>query len=226
VSRGTTYSEAAFDGTKTIEGVTALLVTGTRAEIFKVWKSGELPLVIDPRASMIRELQPDVVIDATMAKGNNGTTINDAPLVIGMGPGFYAGRDVHIIIETNHSNNLGRVITEGEAENDTGTPVALGGLTKERVIWAPRKGTFTTNRRIGDKLAIGDVIGKIERLPLRAPVDGILRGLIRDGVSVTEGTKMIEIDPINDETVCYIIRDKMRAIAGGVLEAIMMEFNI
>ncbi|MDP8213713.1 MAG: selenium-dependent molybdenum cofactor biosynthesis protein YqeB [Candidatus Euphemobacter frigidus] len=226
VSRGTSFSEAVFDGVKTIEGVTAELVSVSPEEISRVWRQGNIAIVIDPEASVKEEIKPDVLVDATMAKQNVGTGITDAHLVIGMGPGFYAGRDVHIVVETNHSNNLGRAILKGEAERDTGTPVAIGGLTKERVIWAPQKGIFTTNRHIGDSVVAHQVLGRIGDRPLPAPVSGILRGLMRDGVMVPRNAKLVEVDPINDKDVCYVIRDKMRAIAGGILEAIMLKLDV
>jgi len=226
VSRGTTFSEAVFDGTKVIEGVRAELVSSSPEEIYKVWRQGNIPIVIDPEVSVKEKIQLDVLVDATMAKRNTGTKITDAPLVIGMGSGFYAGKDVHMVVETNHSNNLGGVILDGGAEEDTGTPVAIGGLTRERVIWAPRSGIFTTDKQIGDSVVVHQIVGQIGDLPLEAPISGILRGLMRDGVRVPKGIKLIEIDPISDKAICYVIRDKMRAIAGGVLEAILLKFNI
>jgi len=225
VSRGTTFSEAVFDGVKTLMGVRAEFVSTSPEEIYRVWQQGNIPIVIDPEASIKEKIKPDVLVDAIMAKRNIGTKTTDAPLVIGIGPGFYAGRDVHIVVETNHSSNLGRVILEGEAEKDTGIPVAIGGLTKERVIWAPQAGVFTTNLEIGDSVATHQTIGWVGDLPLEAPVSGVLRGLIRSGVRVSKGDKLIEIDPVNDKAICYAIRDKMRAIAGGVLEAILIKFN-
>ena len=135
------------------------------------------------------------------------------------------GRDVHIVVESNHSRNLGRVILEGEAEKNTGIPVAVGGLTKERVSWAPQAGIFTTDREIGDSVVAHQIVGRVGDLPLEAPLDGILRGLMRDGVKIPKNAKLAEVDPINDRTVCFVIRDRVRAIGGGVLEAIMLRFD-
>lgn len=222
VSRGTAFSEAVFDGVKTIEGVTAELASASPEDINRAWSQGNIPVVIDPVASVREQLKPDVLVDATMAKRNTGTKITDAPLVIGAGPGFCAGSDVHIVVETNHSNNLGRLIREGEAEPNTGVPVDIGGLTKERVIWAPQAGIFTSSQEIGNTVVAHQTIGWVGNSPLAAPISGILRGLIRSGVSVSKGDKLIEVDPVNDRAVCYTIRDKVRVVAGGVLEAIMM----
>ncbi|MCD5417113.1 EF2563 family selenium-dependent molybdenum hydroxylase system protein [Candidatus Bipolaricaulota bacterium] len=225
VSRGTSFCEAVFDGKKTIEGVTAELVVLSRKQIHRVWQDGNIPIVVDPETSIKEKLKPDVLIDAVMAKLNTQVKINDAPLVIGLGPGFYAGRDVDIVVETNHSNNLGRIITAGKAEENTGIPIAINGLAQERVIWAPRTGIFTTNRKIGDRVDANQIVGQVENRPLKAPISGMLRGLLRSGVEVAKNAKLIEVDPINDRAVCYLIRDKMRTISGGVLEAIMRKFN-
>jgi xanthine dehydrogenase accessory factor len=219
VCRGTAFSEAVFDGIKTIEWVTAELVPAS--QIYGVWSRGNIPLVVDPDASVREQLRPDVVVDAIMAKRNTGTRITDAPLVIGLGPGFCAGRDVHVMVETSNSPNLGKVILEGESEPNTGTPVAIGGLTTERVVWAPQAGVFTSRREIGDRVVANQTIAWVDDLPLVAPISGILRGLLRSGVRVAEGDKLIEVDPVNDRHICDAIRDKVRVVADGVLEAIM-----
>ena len=223
VSRGTTFSEAVFDGVKTIMGVRAELVPARQEEIYRVWQQGSIPILIDPEASIKERIKPDVLVDAIMAKRKTDTKITDAPLVIGVGPGFYAGRDVHIVVESNHSRNLGGVILEGEAEKNTGIPVAIGGLTKERVVWSPQAGIFTSNREIGDSVVAGEVIGQVGDRPLEAPISGMLRGLIRSGVSVAKGSKLIEVDPVHDRITCNYITAKMLAIGEGVLKAIMLK---
>ena len=226
VCRGVCYSEAVFDGFKTIEGVTAELVGLSQEEIQKVWQEGKIPVVVDPPASIKEMLHFDVLIDATMLKRKTDTTIHDAPLVIGMGTGFHAGTDAHLVVETNNTNNMGMVLTEGEAEENTGIPLAVGGLTAERVLWAEKAGVVTSDREIGETAQAGQVIGTLDEIQLKAPLDGIIRGLLRNGVHVNKGAKLVEIDPVNDSSVCYIIRDKMRAIAGGALEAIMYIYNV
>ena len=225
VSRGVTFSEAVFDGIKIIMGVKAELVSALPKDIYRVWQQGNIPIVVDPETSIKEKIKPEVLVDAIMAKRNSGTKISDAPLVIGVGPGFYAGRDVHMVVESNHSSNLGRVILEGKAEKNTGIPVAVGGLTKERVIWAPKAGVFTSNREIGDSVVAGEVVGWVGDLSLKAPISGMLRGLIRSGVGVSKGSKLIEVDPLNDKAICNIITDKMRRIGEGALQAIMLKFN-
>ncbi len=225
VSRGTTFSEAVFDGVKTIMGVRAELVPARQEEIYHIWQQGNIPIMIDPEASIKEKIKPGVLVDAIMAKRKTDTKITDAPLVIGVGPGFYAGRDVHIVVESNHSHNLGRVILEGEAEKNTGIPVTIGGLAKERVVWSPQAGIFTSNREIGDSVVAGEVIGQVGDRPLEAPIGGMLRGLIRSGVRVTKGSKLIEVDHVHDRAICNFITDKMRAIGDGVLRAIMLKFS-
>jgi xanthine dehydrogenase accessory factor len=224
VSRGTTYSEAVFDGSKTIEGVTAELAAP--GETAAVWARGNIPVLIDPWLKCRDGMKPDILVDATMTKLPTTTRITDAPLVIGIGAGFYIGRDAHLVVESNNSVSLGRVLLEGEAEGNTGVPVAIDNLTRERVVWAPVSGVFSTDKKIGDAVIAGETVGHIEGRPIAAPLRGMLRGLIRSGVAVPEQAKIIEVDPINDPSVCYIIRDRMRSIAGGVLEAIMLKMNV
>lgn len=226
VSRGTAFSEAIFDGSKTIMGVTTELASASLEEINRVWQRGNISIVVDQEAAIKEKIKPDVLVDAIMAKRSTDTKITDAPLVIALGPGFYASRDVHIVIETNHSRNLGGIILEGEAENDTGIPVEIGELTKGRVIWAPRSGIFASDKKIGDSVVAGEIIGQIGHLPVRAPISGMLRGLLRSQVRVSKGAKLIEVDSVNDKAICNFITHKMWIIGEGVLKAVMMRFNI
>ncbi|MFC2019559.1 selenium-dependent molybdenum cofactor biosynthesis protein YqeB [Chloroflexota bacterium] len=220
VSRGTAFSEAVFDGVKEIMGIRAELVEAKETAVYRAWQRGNIALVIDPQARIKDRIKPDVLIDAIMAKRNTGTGTGDAPLVIGVGPGFYAGRDVHIVVESNHSPNLGRVILEGEAEPDSRIPVPIGGLAEERVIWSPEAGVFTSSKEIGDSVSAGEVIGCVGDRPLSAPMSGMLRGLLKNQVNVVKGSKLIEVDPVHDRVICNLITSKMTAIGEGVLKAI------
>lgn len=221
IHRETCFSEAVYEGEKEAEGVIAKLISSPE-QVFEVWKEGKIPLIVDPQAAIKDFLHPDVVVDAIMAKRNLGTKITDAPLVIGLGPGFMVGRDVHLIVETNNSENLGQVITEGEAEPDTGIPVAISSLTFERILRSPKEGNFHPVKEIGDLIRHGDIVAWVEGEPVIAQTSGVLCALLRDGMKVSSGTKLGEIDPQGNPELCSIIRDKMRIIARGVLEAIMM----
>jgi len=226
VSRANSFSDAVFDGTKTVCGVTAEKVSANLRNIEGTWEKGYIPLVIDADAEVKKLLHPDILIDAIMAKKPTGTSINDAPLVIGIGPGLHAGRDVHIVVETNDSNgNAGKLIYDGEAENNTGTPVEVGGFKTERVIWAPGDGVFTTGIQIGHSVKTGEIVGLVNDIPLRAQINGKLRGFIRNGTIVTTGVKLIEIDPIFDENVFGLIRSKIWTVSGAVVEAIKHNFR-
>jgi len=224
VSRGVAFCEAIYDGEKEVEGVVAKLISSAE-DILPTWAENKLPIIVDPQAVVKNLLRPDVIIDAIMAKRNLGTNINDAPLVIGLGPGFYAGKDVHMVIETNNSENLGNVILTGEAEPNTGVPLSMGGLTKERVLYPQARGLFHPVRELGDLVAAGDTVAWVNNHPVKAKMSGVLRALLRDGLEVNEKTKLGEIDSSGDRKACYTIRPRMRAIAGGVLEAILMHFN-
>jgi xanthine dehydrogenase accessory factor len=225
VSRGTCFSEAVYETNKIIEGITAERTLPSIEQIYRVWRNGNIPVVVDPELSVKPLIKPDVLVNAMMLNRETSTKITDAPLVIGIGPGFTAGGDVHLVVESNNSHNLGKVLVEGEAENIESL-AEKDSPAKERVIWAQEAGVFTTEKNFGDAVLADDIIGKLNDIPLKAPVSGILRGLLRNEVKVLANAKLVEIDSENDKSVCFIIRDKMRAIAGGVLEAIMMSLNL
>ncbi len=205
----------------------------SRSAIEAVLEAGEVPLLIDPTGESIALLKPDVVVDAIIAKRNLGTTIDMAPLVIGVGPGFTAGNDVHLVIESMRGHNLARIITDGMAQPNTGVPGNIAGFTSERVIHAPAAGYIHDVRKIGDIVQKGDEIARIypdkgsfdnelsEYVPVNATITGIIRGLIREGYYFKKGFKIADIDPRESElTNCFTISDKARSIAGSVLEAV------
>lgn len=224
VRRQVAFCEAVHHGSKEVEGVLARLVSSPD-EIETTWRDGNIPLMVDPETRVKAIIKPDVLIDAIIAKENTGVNITDAPLVIGLGIGFYAGRDVHIVIETNRGHNLGRVISSGEAEADTGTPGIIGGYSRERVFRAPEAGQFKTSRAIGELIKAGDIVAMVGDSPVKVEIDGIIRGLLSDGTNVYKGMKAGDVDPRGKKEYCYTISDKGRAIAGGVLEAILSFFN-
>lgn len=224
VRRGVSFCEAVFEGRNEIEGLVGRRVSG-RDEILLCWQNGEVPLLIDPGCAIRKVLSPDVLVDAILAKRNTGTALGDAPLVIGLGPGFCAGRDVHFVIETNRGHRLGRVIEAGEAEPDTGIPGDIGGYTWERVLRAPVGGRFLGRKRIGERVEKGEVVAEVEGVLLKATISGVLRGILHDGLTVTPKMKVGDVDPRADRESCLTVSDKARAIAGGVLEAILMKYN-
>lgn len=224
VRRAVSFCEAIYDGEKTVEGLTAVRVN-VPGEIFPLWEKGLVPILVDPTASIRAFMDPDVLVDAILAKRNTGTDLGDAPLVIGLGPGFRAGRDVHLVVETQRGHDLGRVIAEGEAEADTGLPAEIGGYSGERVLRSPADGTFMAVRAIGDAVISGEIVGRVAGFLVQARISGVLRGLIREGIEVQSGMKLGDIDPRARREACYTISDKARAIAGGVLEAILMRLE-
>lgn len=260
IRRQVSFCEAVYDGSAVVEGVTARLVPAladaeTDTETYSgendtpaahivsekwdssaieaVLEAGEVPLLIDQKGESIALLKPDVVVDAIIAKKNLGTTIDMAPLVIGVGPGFTAGQDVHLVIESMRGHNLACIITDGMAQPNTGVPGNIAGFTSERVIHAPAAGYIHDVRKIGDIVQKGDEIARIypdkesydnalsEYVPVNATITGIIRGLIREGYYFRKGFKIADIDPRESEiTNCFTISDKARSIAGSVLEAV------
>ena len=225
VRREVSFCEAIYEGEKEVEGVRAKLISRPE-EIHSVWQEEKIPVLVDPDGEKTRRfIKPDVLVDAIVAKKNLGTHIKKAPLVIGLGPGFCAEKDVHIVIETNRGHDLGRLILKGTAEPDTGIPGNIGGYTVERVLRTMKRGVFHPQKGIGDRVNKGLVVAVVDDFPVMAKISGIVRGLIREGVEVKKGMKVGDIDPRGKRESCFTISDKARAIGGGVLEAILYWFN-
>ena len=223
IRRDVSFCEAVHHGTKEVEGVTARAVA-SRAEIPRAWEDGVIPVLIDPEGESARTLRPHVIVDAILAKRNTGTRKEQAPLVIGIGPGFHAGEDVHVVIESLRGHNLGRVIYRGPAEPNTGIPGNIGGQTEHRVLRAPADGLFRPVKRIGDMVGPGDTVAFVREAPLTTPIAGVLRGILREGVEVNRGLKVGDVDPRGKVDNCFTISEKARALGGGVLEAILAHF--
>jgi xanthine dehydrogenase accessory factor len=224
VRRAVSFCEAVHDGHQIVEGVKAKRADSSD-DIRTCWKKESVAVCIDPEWKLLAKFRPDVVIDAILAKKNLGTAMVEAPLVIGLGPGFAAGQDVHLVIETNRGHHLGRIITEGRAEPNTAVPGSINGYTQERVLRAPCEGEFKAAYSIGDSVKKGELIGTVAADPVRAQIDGVLRGLIRSFTHVRAGLKIGDIDPRGDARYCHTISDKARAISGSVLEAILRVLN-
>ena len=224
IRREVAFCEAVFDGQKEVEGLNAERGTGLN-DIPQIWERGKIPVVIDPECTLRKTLRPDVLVDAIIAKKNTGTRLEDAPLVIALGPGFDAGKDVHCVIETHRGHNLGRVIESGGAEPNTGLAGEIGGYTWERVIRAPASGRVKGKKRIGDRVEVSDMILEVNGVPASSKIRGVLRGILRDGLTVDEGVKAADVDPRGIREHCFTISEKARAIGGGVLEAILRWYN-
>jgi len=219
VRRTVAFSEAIFNGIQEVEGVKASYVSDIE-EIPKVWREGKIAVIIDPEWNIIKALKPYVVVDAIMAKRNLGTSKKEAPIVIGVGPGFSAPEIVHAAVESNRGHNLGRVYYKGGTQAHTGIPGAVMGHTTDRVLRAPHKGIVRHVKSIGDLVKKGETLMFVDNTPIVAPFDGVLRGLIRE-IAVEKNEKIGDVDPAGIAEYCYAITEKARAIGGGVLEAIM-----
>ncbi len=234
IRRQVSFSEAVYDGTATVEGVTAeRIASADRASVNHVLEEGRVPLLVDPEGSSIPLLKPDIVVDAIIAKKNLGTAKEMAPLVIGVGPGFTAGEDVDLVVESMRGHNLARIFTTGSALPNTGIPGNIGGFTKERVLHAEAAGYMKNIRQIGDIVEKGEEIARIYEkmtedgtfsgsyVSVEASISGIIRGLIREGYHFQKGFKIADIDPRESELAnCFTISDKARSIGGSVLEAV------
>jgi len=224
VRRTVSLSDAVYEGEATVEDMTARLARN-RSDILKALDERVIPVIVDPEAKIVMEMAPFAVIDAIIAKRNIGTRKDDAGFVVGLGPGFTAGHDVHAVVETKRGHTLGRVIWKGSAIPNTGIPGEVKGFGSARVIRASGPGVFKGALSIGTHVEEGDVVAHVGDAPVPAPISGMLRGLLHDGVTVQKGLKSGDVDPRDVQESCFSISDKALAIGGGVLEAVLMEIN-
>lgn len=220
VRRTVAFSEAIRLGSTVVEDVRAERAENTD-EVRDCLARGVIPVLADPEAEIIKILKPEVVVDAILAKRNTGTTPDDAKLVIGVGPGFTAGKDCHAVIETKRGHTLGRVIKKGSAIPNTGVPGNVGGQTIRRLIKAPADGSFHPEKKIGELVKEGERVANVDGVPVYALTDGKIRGMLQDGVPVTKGLKSGDVDPRGASVDHMTVSDKALSIGGGVLEAIL-----
>lgn len=218
------FARAIYEGKVMVEEIEAILISSwEKAE--DIIKQEKIPVLIDPEGSCIEKLSPAVLVDAILAKRNLGTSKDQAPLVIGLGPGFTAGEDVDVVIETKRGHYLGRVYYQGQALSDTGVPGEVGGESKRRLLRAPAEGKIVPLHQIGDLVKAGEVIAEVEGVPLKAEISGVLRGLIYPQSWVARGMKVGDIDPRGVREYCFTVSDKARSLGGAVLEVIIAYLN-
>ena len=220
IRRTVAFSNAIVHGETTVEGLRAVRAENA-AEAKKLLREGSLPVLADPECACREELAPDALVDAILAKRNLGTKIDDAPIVVGVGPGFTAGEDCHAVVETMRGHTLGRVIYRGSALPNTNIPGLIGGYAGERVLRAPAEGIFCQKLEIGAVVRAGDIAGEVAGQPMRCTIDGVLRGILADGTPVFRGMKAGDVDPRCKPEYCTTASDKALAVGGGVLEAVL-----
>ena len=220
IRRTVCFSQAIVLGETTVEGVRAVRAD-TASQALERLAEGAVPVLPDPALTCLTSLRPDALVDAILAKKNLGTHITDAPVVVGVGPGFTAGTDCHAVVETMRGHTLGRVIYDGAALPNTNIPGLIGGYAGERVLRAPADGVFHQILNIGDEVKAGDIAGEVDGQPMRCTIGGVLRGLLADGTPVHKGMKSGDVDPRCRPEYCATASDKALAVGGGVLEAIL-----
>lgn len=224
IRRTVAFAEVIYTKDHTVEGITATLAQSLD-EVTDILNQGKIAVLVDPQWISIKALKPIAIVDAILAKKNLGTNLKEAPIVIGLGPGFLVGKDVHAIIETKRGHQLGKVISFGSAIPDTGIPGDIGGYSKERIVRSPSEGIFKGKKEIGDIVVKGDLIATIGNSPIYASISGILRGLLHNDLYITKGFKVGDIDPRDVKDHCFTISDKARSVGGGVLEALLHFLN-
>jgi len=218
IRRTVAFASALYDARITVEGAQAERIMYVDEALY-TWQRNSIPVIADAVGRALDILHPEVVVDAIMAKRNLVTRITDAPVVIALGPGFTAGVDCHAVIETQRGHDLGRVILSGSAAINTGVPGNIGGADEQRIVRAPRDGTLFGRKAIGDVVQPGDILAQVDAEIVRAQINGVLRGLLHDGLRVSSGMKIGDIDPRAELRYCFSISDKALAVGGGVVEA-------
>lgn len=220
VRRTVAFSRAVYEKEATVEGVRAVFCHSMQ-EIAKAHAEHAVAVVVDRENILEKEYKPDVLVDAIIAKRNIATSIEDASIVIGVGPGFVANKDCHAVIETKRGHDLGRMLLEGSAIPNTGIPGEIGGYSLERLLKSKNAGVFRAAKQIGDAVQKGDTVAYVGETAVLAQIDGVVRGMLQGGITVSENFKLGDIDPRAKVEHCYSVSDKARAIGGGVLEAIL-----
>jgi xanthine dehydrogenase accessory factor len=220
VRRTVAFGEAVYEGEVVVEGIRARRVDDVAAARSAI-AAGVIPVLVDPETRCLADFAPAVLVDAVMAKANTGTRPTDAAVVVALGPGFIAGVDCHVVVETNRGHRLGRAIYAGSAEPDTGEPGLVGGMTHQRILRSPAAGVVATCAAIGDRVEKGQIVATVGDVPVVARTSGVLRGLLRPGAEVPAKLKIGDVDPRAEPAHCFLISEKALAIAGGVLEAIL-----
>ena len=220
IRRTVSFSGAIISGSQRVEDVTARLARSAD-ETAGILGGGDIAVLVDEGCACLEALRPDAVVDAILAKRNLGTTMDMAPAVIGVGPGFTAGVDCHAVVETMRGHTLGRVYYEGSALPNTAVPGLIGGFAGERVLRAPADGVFRQLREIGELVESGETVGTVDGKPMRCTIGGVLRGILADGTPVTRGMKSGDVDPRGNVENCYTVSDKALAVGGGALEAVL-----
>jgi len=224
VRRAVSFCEALYEGVKTVEDVRARLVEQEGGWL-AIWEQGDIPLVVDSELASLSRVGADALVDATLAKRDNGLRLDLAPLVIALGPFFEAGKHAHYVLETNRGHHLGRIYEQGRAQENTGVPGDIAGKTWQRVMRSMADGEFCTDKMLGDVVEAGECVATVAGQPVVAGVAGILRGLIRPGTMVTRGLKVGDVDPRGDRGNVNTISEKARALGGSVLETILRKYN-
>lgn len=224
VRRAVSFCTAVFDGVCAVEGVPGRLWSLDEWEHLDPGDGDHVPVFVDPEGLLVERWRPHAIVDGRILKRNDGNFLEQAPLVVGLGPGLEAGRDVHVVIETRRGHDLGRIIRTGFSAPDTGIPGSIAGYATERVLRAPCAGVVSTRLEIGQSVGAGDVVCEVAGRPVAAAISGVLRGVIHSDVEVPARLKIGDVDPRGDPAHCFTISDKARTISGAVLEAILWRF--
>jgi len=217
------FVDALYEGKAELLGVLAKRARTLLDLGYMIQCRRAVPVIDEPLECVVATVHPEVLVDARMRKREQPPKQRGlAPLTVGLGPNFEAGANVDVAIETAWGDDLGAVVWQGRTRDLSGEPQPIAGHARDRYVYAPAAGIFTTSMSVGDSVVRGQEVARIGDLALTAPLSGYLRGLTHHGAPVREGTKIIEVDPRDNRDGVSGLAERPRRIAEGVLKAIEM----
>jgi xanthine dehydrogenase accessory factor len=218
IRRKMAFHDALYDDAVTVEGMPA-----RRADTGVEIRALEAPGVIVTELGLLDLIviqAIDILVDARMQKYRATPDLRRlAGLTIGLGPGFAGGSNCDIAIETRPGKEA-IIVGRGYADPPDGVSHRLGNRGGERFARAGFGGRWKTAIEIGTLVFKDFIVGHLGNAPVRAPFDGILRGVVRDGTEVPAGAKLLEIDSRGRNANWTDGDDRARLIANAVTDAI------
>jgi len=139
-------------------------------------------------------------------------------------PGDISGENVHRVIRAPiggkllHKKQIGSIVEQGDVLFTLENINMNGEKPENKMIYKSFVGDADIGETDTGGIYTGEVGTAITSVDVKAPMSGLLRGLLREGAKVHSGMKVADIDPRTDID-CSTISDKARCVGGAALEA-------
>ncbi|CAN5373707.1 hypothetical protein BH10PSE10_BH10PSE10_02090 [soil metagenome] len=220
IRRKMAFHDALFDDDVTVEGIPAQRAD-TGLEIRTALSQAPGVIITELGLLDLIVIQTiDILVDARMQKYLATPDLRRlARSAVGLGPGFAGDVNCDIAIETR-PGKAGQIIQQGYADEPDGVSHRLGSHWGERFVRSEFAGRWNTAIEIGTRVFKDFVVGHLGNTPIRAPFDGVLRGIVRDGTEVPAGVKLLEIDSRGRRAVWTGTDSRGQIIANAVTKAV------